>query len=196
MRLQTLTASLLASITLATPIRRDVSAELYTLRLATPYTPLNGLYLHALTPAQNATAGIALGVTPSTQGGDDSAAVVVYPVANPASGLAELHTPDGGALVLVGRHGLLDLASVVGDPAAAPVPDGVTIDWTSFKLADDDGAGSLGFAGGVGRWVAFPSAPAKSGDPQAWGVKFKDSTAATTENYVPVTILYEPLKKE
>ncbi|KAL2271251.1 hypothetical protein VTJ83DRAFT_622 [Remersonia thermophila] len=190
MQLQTLITSLLASVALATPVRRDVQG-LYTLRLSTPYAPLDGLYLRALAPpVANATAGLALGVTPSAKG----ESIVVYPVENPSSGLAELHTPEGGAVALVGRKGLLDLASILGDPAAAPVPEGATIDWTSFKLGDV-GAGPLGFAARAGRWVAFPT-PAKNGEPPAWGVKFKDNAAVTTENYVQVTILYEPLKSE
>jgi hypothetical protein len=94
------------------------------------------------------------------------------PVVDGKTGLAELRTyPQGdGALALVGRNGLLELASLE-DPASVNVPDGMTIDWTSFKLEEEAGAAApLEYVKGEGAWVAFPRGNNKG----EWSVKWKD----------------------
>jgi hypothetical protein len=117
--------------------------------------------------------GTTLGAYPTTPGSEER--LRVYPVKNPATGLAELRTQggpgEGNTLAVVGAHGLLDFASLE-DPAAVPVPEGGKCDWTSFRLDDDEqeGDGVLRYAAGDGGdWVAFPDEVAKGG----WSVKWK-----------------------
>jgi hypothetical protein len=154
-------------------------------------------------------------VVPGTQA---QSGIIVYPVASEDPGLTALHTIDGGAVLVAGRHGVLDLAAFYGDPASAPVPEGVTIDWDSFQLVEE-GAEVL-FANAKGRWVAFPSYDGTSG----WRVTFKESeflptssqlflelvwsyeqeekkkltvvlaTAFSTTDYVPVSVVYESIR--
>ncbi|KAL2125077.1 hypothetical protein VTJ04DRAFT_1442 [Mycothermus thermophilus] len=189
MKLQSLLTSLLASAALATPVRRDVDFDLYTLKISTNHPALDGLYLGPIPApgggAKNATAGLALGVVPGTQA---QSGIIVYPVASEDPGLTALHTIDGGAVLVAGRHGVLDLAAFYGDPASAPVPEGVTIDWDSFQLVEE-GAEVL-FANAKGRWVAFPSYDGTSG----WRVTFKETTAFSTTDYVPVSVVYESIR--
>ena len=142
-----------------------------------------------------------------------------YPVRNSTTGLSELRAADssGAALAVVGANGLLDFSSLA-DPAAVTVPVGTTVDWTSFSL--EGGDVKYAGAGGEGRWVAFPTAGAggvvKRGSEEGWSVKWKDgelgfsslfpssllpvgwfadlfaiANAWTTENYMPVQVVYE-----
>lgn len=100
-------------------------------------------------------------------------------VVDEETGLAELRTypapseePSGpSSLALIGSNGLLDFADLQ-DPAKVNVPDGMTIDWTSFRLGEG-GQGAprtLEYVGGDGAWVAFPNG--NGGD---WSVKWKNS---------------------
>ncbi|KAK4150754.1 hypothetical protein C8A00DRAFT_45932 [Chaetomidium leptoderma] len=198
MRLQTLAVSLLASAGLATPIRRDASPAIYALRLSSPGTPLDGRYLTA-TPSPTHPDTTTLGVSSKPQpGGGGENKISFYPVPNEKTGLSELRTTfsnDGGAttLAVVGSNGLLDFAGLA-DPAAVAVPDGTTVDWTSFRL-DAEGAGTVSYAGPAGGerevqggWVAFPS---PSGQKGGWNVKWRNDDAWTTQDYLPVRVLYE-----
>ncbi|KAG7292928.1 hypothetical protein NEMBOFW57_002973 [Staphylotrichum longicolle] len=226
MKLQAVILSLLASTGLATPLRRDISQALYTLRLTSyapfsssspfspslnplqpqtnlnpptrpsnsPVTSLNGLYL---TAAPNATTL----TTTSPQSQSPADKITFYPVLNPTTGLSELHTGASTTLAVVGANGLLDLSSLA-DPAAAPVPAGTTVDWTSFRLEAQGSReeGTVKYAGedgaGQGRWVVFPSLAAGGGGAEEWSVKWKDVNAWTTENYMPVQVVYELVKDE
>ncbi|KAK4241578.1 hypothetical protein C8A03DRAFT_30301 [Achaetomium macrosporum] len=185
MKLQALTLSLLAATGLATPVRRDVGQAVYTLRLSSRVGTLNGVYI------TTSTNGTTLGVYPTPA----SERLHVYPVKNPATGLAELHTQeDGNTLAVVGTNGLLDFASLE-DPAKVPVPEGGKCDWTSFRL-DEEEEGVLRYAGegaqNGGGWAAFPDSTAKGG----WSLKWKGAKAFTTEDYMPVQVVYELVKDE
>ncbi|KAL2255494.1 hypothetical protein VTK26DRAFT_3244 [Humicola hyalothermophila] len=195
MQLRALALALLASpLALATPITRDVRQALYTLRLSSSTPSLDGRYLSAA-----GSDGTLVGVYD-----DDKAAAPVrfYVVTNPSTGLSELRavSDDGGdstaALALLGSNDLFDFASVV-DPAEVNVPDGATLDWTSFELAegkgedgDVDGGNEVLYApprgSKEGSWVAFPT-----GGRGEWSVKWKGVEAITTGNYMPVKVLYE-----
>jgi len=191
MKLQAFTLSLLASAGLATPSRRDISRAVYTLRLSSTVESLNGLYLTTnAKPSSNPNA-TTLGVSTSTPAAGPT--IKFYPVLNPSTQLSELRTPSSSdtALAVVGTNGLLDFARLA-DPAgqAGSVPKGTTVDWTSFRL--DEAAGTVGYGGkdAKGRWVAFPVSE------KAWAVKWKDVSAWTTQNYLPVQVVYELVKDE
>ncbi|KAK3309951.1 uncharacterized protein B0T15DRAFT_506677 [Chaetomium strumarium] len=198
MKLQALALSLLAATGLATPVRRDVGQAVYTLRLSSRVATLDGVYL---TTSAN---GSTLGVYPTPA----AERLHVYPVKNPTTGLAELRTQGAGnTLAVVGKHGLLDFASLE-DPAAVPVPEGGKCDWTSFRLDDEEQGGVLRYAGegaqNGGGWAAFPDVTAEGG----WSVKWKGgclltelrggniAKAFTTEEYMPVQVVYERVKDE
>ncbi|KAK3300512.1 uncharacterized protein B0H64DRAFT_17242 [Chaetomium fimeti] len=185
MRFQAVTLALFAAAGLATPIRRDVSQAVYTLRLTSRNKALDGLYLTAASSANNQET-TTLGVNTSA---DPSAATVKFhPVRNPDTELDELRSAaeGGGALAVVGANGLLDFAALA-DPEAVPAPDGTTVDWTSFRLDQEDGAVEYVGKGVEGGWVAFPV----MGEEERWSVKWRDVTAWTTENYMPVQVVYE-----
>ncbi|AEO70495.1 2121a4ce-0610-4903-af75-060d14452285 [Thermothielavioides terrestris] len=193
MKFQAFALSLLAASGLASPVPQDVRQPLYTLRLSSPVPALDGAYL-TLSP-KNATQ---VGVYPPASAED--AQIRFHAVQDPATGRAELRTTNipttgmrGTVLALVGG-GLLDLASLQ-DPAAVPVPAGGVCDWTSFRLGDGEGEGKrivyVGKDGqAAGTWVAFPDGEAGAG----WSVKWKDDNAVTTENYMPVQLVYEPVQ--
>ncbi|KAL2126613.1 hypothetical protein VTI74DRAFT_532 [Chaetomium olivicolor] len=187
MRLQALVLSLLASTGLANPIRRDVSQPAYTLRVTSPVTTLNNQPV--TTSPYNTTH---LGIFP--RGGGQP--IRFYPVFNPATGLAELHSLETGhTLAVMGTNGLLDFVSFE-NPAAVSVAPGTTLDWTSFRL--DQEKKVLRYAGGEGSWVAFPD---KGGNRDgsaggAWVVKWKGDDAWTTMNYMPVEVVYELVKED
>ncbi|KAK3905811.1 hypothetical protein C8A05DRAFT_30368 [Staphylotrichum tortipilum] len=178
-----LTLALLAHPILSTPLpRRDTASAIYTLRLSSPSTPLDNLYL-TTTPNSTSLTTSPLPITP----------LLVHPIFNPTTGLSELHTSASSTLAVVGANGLLDFSSLA-DPAAVAVPDGTTVDWTRFELVEEDSSreeGTVKYAGGVegGRWVAFPTG-------EAWSVKWKGAEAWTTENYMPVQVVYELVKEE
>ncbi|EAQ93158.1 predicted protein [Chaetomium globosum CBS 148.51] len=202
MRLQAITLSLLAATGLATPIRRDVSQAVYTLRLTSPVKSLDGLYL-TTTPQSDTDDTSTLGVSTSTTTSPATQPVRFYPVHNPDTDLDELRRSSdtvggGGALAVVGANGLLDFAALA-DPEAVQAPDGTTVDWTSFRLGaekKEGGGGAVEYVGkgGVaeGRWVAFPV----GGEGERWSVKWRDVSAWTTENYMPVEVVYELVKEE
>ncbi|KAH6853896.1 hypothetical protein B0I37DRAFT_18018 [Chaetomium sp. MPI-CAGE-AT-0009] len=200
MRLQAITLSLLAATGLATPIRRDVSQAVYTLRLTSPFKTLDGLYLtttSAPTDQETTTLGVNTSADPS------AATVKFYPVHNPNTKLDELHSADstsgGGALAVVGANGLLNFAALA-DPEAVAAPEGTTVDWTSFRLGQGQGQGQEGGAveyvgkggGARGGWVAFRV----GGEGERWSVKWRDVNAWTTADYMPVQVVYELVKEE
>jgi hypothetical protein len=194
MKLQALTLSLLASTGLATPIRRDVSQAVYTLRLTSSVKSLNGLYLTATpSPGSNAnTTTLGVYTSPSNP---STPTIKFYPVHNPSTNLDELRTPGDSTLAVVGANGLLDFASVA-DPAAVELPEGATCDWASFLLVDEGSA--VKYAGGEegGRWVAFPVDGVSEEGDGGWSVKWKDPSAWTTTDYMPVQVVYELVKDE
>lgn len=178
MKFQAIFLAALASTGLAAP----TFAPIYTLRLSSRTPALDGKYLSA----SNSTLGVY---------SNKPSSLKFFAVKNPETGLSELHTyprTTDNTLALVGANGLLDLAALP-NPASVPVPKGTTVDWQRFHLADEESAeaGSLGYAAGKeGSWVAFPTAggSAKSGE---WTVKWKDSSALTIQNYIPVKVVYE-----
>ncbi|KAK4040058.1 hypothetical protein C8A01DRAFT_35930 [Parachaetomium inaequale] len=201
MRFQALTLSLLASAGLATPVRRDVSHAVYTLRLTSSVKSLDGLYLTATpSPGSNSnTTTLGVYTSPSSP---STPTIKFYPVHNPSTNLNELRTTgptDSSTLAVVGANGLLDFASVA-DPAAVELPEGTTCDWTSFLLLDDKGKGAaVKYAGGgadEGRWVAFPVDGVSKEGNGGWSVKWKDASAWTTTDYMPVQVVYELVKDE
>ncbi|KAH6650604.1 hypothetical protein F5144DRAFT_556663 [Chaetomium tenue] len=198
MRLQAITLSLLAATGLATPIRRDVGQAVYTLRLTSPVKSLDGLYLTTSPPQSDTDDTTTLGVSTSTTPSPATKPVRFYPVRNPDTDLDELRRASdtgGGALAVVGANGLLDFAALA-DPEAVQAPDGTTVDWTSFRLGAEKEGGAVEYVGkgGVaeGRWVAFPV----GGEGERWSVKWRDVSAWTTENYMPVEVVYELVKEE
>ncbi|KAK4144357.1 uncharacterized protein C8A04DRAFT_27811 [Dichotomopilus funicola] len=206
MKFSALSLSLLASVGLATPVRRDVAQSVYTLRLSSTNQQLDGLYLTAAeaTAADESTGStITLSVYTSSHQGPTPPAVKFYPVANPSTKLNELHTAgdndDGSTLAVVGSNGLLDFSLLV-DPHSVELPDGTTADWTSFALQDEGASrddGTVEYAGqdggsSKGNWVAFPVGGAE----EQWTVKWKDETAWTTSNWMPVDVVYELIKNE
>ncbi|KXX73574.1 hypothetical protein MMYC01_205816 [Madurella mycetomatis] len=176
MKFQALALALFASTGLSIPIAQDDLPPVYTLRLSSRVESLDGAYITAN--------GTLLGVYSRS-----TAPVQFTPVVNPETGLAELRTyPEGSnALALIGSNDLLDFASLE-DPAGVNVPDGTTVDWTSFKL--DEGAQEEGnvleYVKGEGVWVAFPR-----GNEGDWSVKWKGVEAWTTTDYMPVKVVYE-----
>ncbi|KAK3329571.1 hypothetical protein B0H66DRAFT_526955 [Apodospora peruviana] len=186
MKWQTFTLSLFASAGLASPVALDASPKVYALRLSSQTQSLNGKYLGVN--------GTLVGVYKNSP-----SVLRFYPVPSADdkkadAGLVELHTYPSGAvdhaLALVGAesHGLMDLTDVV-NPAASNFPKGTKCDWTSFSL--NKNKNSVAYAGGSGKWVAFPSGTAGG----EWSVKWKSSTAMTIETYMPVDVVYEEVEK-
>jgi hypothetical protein len=181
MKFQAIFIAALSATGLASPIPEADATKpklvpLYTLRLSSRTPSLDGKLLSL----SNTT----LGIFPSAP------SPKFYPVRNPQTGLSELHSTSSKTttLALVGTHGLLDL-SALPDPAAVTVPTGTTLDWQNFDLSEDDTAGSLTYAGSnkQGGWVAFPTGKGQG----EWAVKWKDTTATTIQNYIPVKVVYE-----
>ncbi|AEO53618.1 hypothetical protein MYCTH_2114542 [Thermothelomyces thermophilus ATCC 42464] len=200
MRLQALTLSLLAAAGLASPIRSAASEELYTLRLSSADKSLDGRYLTTIPDSGNANTTALVVYTSSSKPGD--AFIKFHPVVNPSTKLAELRTPSSSsnvALAVVGTNGLFDFASVADpDDTADDLPEGTKVDWTSFRLHQEGDIGTVEYEGdddavAEGNWFAFPirvSEATKEGE--AWGVKWKDGSAWTTTDYLPVKVVYEP----
>jgi len=192
MRLQAFALSLLASTALATPVRRDINHPVYTLRLSSHDDSLDGLYLTTAPKPGNANANATtLGVSTASPAAGPT--IKFYAVLDPSTQLSELRTPSTTetALAVVGTNGLLDFASLA-DPAGAAgsLPEGTTVDWTSFRLDQAEGTVGYGAKGSEGSWVAFPV------DGEAWAVKWKGANAWTTDNYLPVQVVFEPVTHE
>ncbi|KAK0729022.1 hypothetical protein B0T21DRAFT_335519 [Apiosordaria backusii] len=180
MKFQAILIAALSATGLASPVpeaqAKPKLVPAYTLRLSSRTPSLDGKPL----TLSNTTLGI-FPNSPSPQ---------FYPIRNPQTNLLELHsTSSETTLALVGTHGLLDL-SALPNPASVTVPTGTTLDWQNFDLSEDDSAGSLTYAGSSkqGGWVAFPVGKGQQGE---WAVKWKDTTATTIQNYVPVKVVYE-----
>ncbi|KAK4193300.1 hypothetical protein QBC35DRAFT_458356 [Podospora australis] len=181
MKFQALFLAALVSTGLAAPTPETAPkfAPVYTLRLSSRTATLDGKYLST----SNSTLGIF---------SKPSSSVKFYAVKNPQTGLSELHTYPRSAsdntLALVGTNGLLDLSSLP-NPAQVTVPKGTVVDWQSFHLSEaDEEAGALGYAAGKeGSWVAFPATSGKG----EWTVKWKEGSAITIQNYIPVKVVYE-----
>ncbi|KAL0474894.1 hypothetical protein QR685DRAFT_432487 [Neurospora intermedia] len=199
MKWQTLVFNLLSSITLAAPVYVKPSAPspVYTLRISGGGPDLDTHYLSA--------PGSVIGVFPDT----DNNPIKFYAAPNNDTGLVELHnwagisspgspnTSKTKAIALVGnaRTGLMDLTSVE-DPAVicGDSDDGLDCEWTSFTLDQDapiEGkpANTVSYAG-PGGWVAFKSSKAERG---GWVVRWKYPQATTTQDFVPVDLVYEPI---
>ncbi|KAK4197842.1 hypothetical protein QBC40DRAFT_341659 [Triangularia verruculosa] len=181
MKFQAVLLAALSATGLASPIPeaqpKPQLVPAYTLRLSSRTASLDGKYL----TLSNTTLGV-FHSSPSPK---------FYPVRNPDTNLLELHsTSSKSTLALVGTHGLLEL-SALPDPAAVTVPTGTTLDWQNFDLSEDDSAGSLTYAGSnkQGGWVAFPVG--RGGQQGEWVVKWKDTTATTIQNFIPVKVVYE-----
>ncbi|CAP69224.1 uncharacterized protein PODANS_1_8915 [Podospora anserina S mat+] len=181
MKFQAILIATLSATGLASPVPEPQAkpkfVQAYTLRLSSRTPSLDGKPL----TLSNTTLGI-FPSSPSTP--------LFYPIRNPQTNLLELHSPQtSSALALVGTHGLLSL-SALPNPASVTVPTGTTLDWQNFDLSDDASAGSLTYAGSTkdGSWVAFPVGKGQAGE---WAVKWKDVTATTTQNYIPVKVVYE-----
>ncbi|KAK3393636.1 hypothetical protein B0H63DRAFT_458687 [Podospora didyma] len=176
MKWSALAVSLFAASGLASPMFADL--DVYTLRLSSTTKSLNGKYLGVN--------GTLVGVYKETS--------VVKFIAVPSSekpSFVELHTYPIGkvdrALALVGKQGLLDFTDVT-EPSSVTVPKGTTCDWTSFSLGEK----TLKYGGSkAGGWVAFPTGK----DATEWSVKWKDASAITIQNYMPVDVVYETTKK-
>ncbi|KAK3355691.1 hypothetical protein B0H65DRAFT_417269 [Neurospora tetraspora] len=203
MKWQTLVLSYLASTTLAAPVYVEPSppSPVYTLRISGGGPDLDTHYLSA--------SGSVIGVFPDK----DNNPIKFYAVPNKDTGLVELHnwagisspgspgspnTPKTKAIALVGnaRTGLMELTSVE-DPAAIGCGDGDAVDceWTSFTLnqgaptSEGKPANTVSYAG-PGGWVAFRSSKVEGG---GWVVRWKYPQATTTQDFVPVDLVYEPI---
>ncbi|KAK0667358.1 hypothetical protein QBC41DRAFT_396087 [Cercophora samala] len=184
MKFQAILIAALSATGLTSPVpeaqAKPKFVQAYTLRLSSRTPSLDGKPL----TISNTT----LGIFPSSS----PALPKFYPIRNPQTNLLELHSPSSSTtLALVGTHGLLSL-SALPNPAAVTVPTGTTLDWQNFDLSEDDAAGSLTYAGSSkqGSWVAFPVG-SKGQAGEEWAVKWKDVTATTIQNYIPVKVVYE-----
>ncbi|KAK4251793.1 hypothetical protein C7999DRAFT_27472 [Corynascus novoguineensis] len=205
MKVPALTLSLLATAGLATPVRRDVGQEFYTLRLSSPAKFLDGLYLTTNPNSDKAnTTALVVYTSPSKPNVPD---VRFYPVLDPSTKLAELRTPSSPssntALAVVGTNGLFDFARIADpDGTADELPEGTTVDWTSFRLDEGESAGTVKYDGGSGdeeaegNWVVFPlrGSSVETKEEEVWGVKWKGGNAWTTTDYLPVEVVYELVK--
>jgi hypothetical protein len=188
MQCKALFFGLLASVAVASPIDAAKGLTVYSLRVSSRFSTLDGKYLSI----QNGTVGVY---------GREAQQVKFYtvPSSKPhSSSNVELHTYPIGivdhTLALIGQTngGLMTMRDVMN--AAAPPPAGTTVDYSSFRMANhpnvaDRPAQSLTYAGPVsGGWVVFPSGP-KGG--QGWDLTWKSNDALTIENYQVVDLQYE-----
>ncbi|KAL2154706.1 hypothetical protein VTH82DRAFT_3382 [Thermothelomyces myriococcoides] len=200
MRLQALALSLLAVAGLATPVRRAFGEHSFTLRLSSKDKSLDGQYLTTLSGAGRANTTSLVAYASSSKPGDEF--IKFSPVVDPDTKLAELRTPSStsdAALAVVGSNGLFDFASVPDpDGTADELPEGTTVDWTSFRLKEEGDVRTVEYgrsnAAAKGGWFAFPIRESKASEKgEAWGIKWKEESAFTTTDYLPVKILVEPV---
>ncbi|KAK3397481.1 hypothetical protein B0T20DRAFT_461504 [Sordaria brevicollis] len=209
MKWQTLILSYLTSTTYAAPVYVEPSppSPIYTLRISGGGASLDGHYL--------STSGSVLGVFPDASPSNSGDPIKFYAVPNKETGLVELHnwagiipgsppsTPKTKAIALVGnaRAGLMELTTLE-DPAAtcsSAEGDGdiaLDCEWASFTLnsvptTEGKPANTVTYAA-PGGWVAFKSLKTESGE-EGWVVRWKLPHATTTQDFVPVDLVYEPI---
>ncbi|KAK3950458.1 hypothetical protein QBC32DRAFT_407145 [Pseudoneurospora amorphoporcata] len=192
MKWETLVLSFLASTALAAPVYVEPSppSPVYTLRISGGGPDLNTHYLTA--------SGSVIGVFP----GAKNDPIKFYAVPNKDTGLVELHSWAGipsspgsppnakiKAIALVGnaRTGLMELTNVEDPAAVCADGDGLDCEWTSFTLNSSGPTNTVTYAG-PGGWVAF-----KSGKVEGVGGLLGGSFATTTQGFVPIDLVYEPI---
>ncbi|KAI0007568.1 hypothetical protein F4779DRAFT_591338 [Xylariaceae sp. FL0662B] len=113
---------------------------------------------------------------------DDIDPLTVYPVDSEKEGCNELHTYPVGfvdhSLALVGPPGLLTLVDMMNPDSVSP-DDGNVALFDTFRIVDGKVTNDSD-----GQWLAFPDTN------NEWKVKWSDGTAVTTENFMPVDVMY------
>lgn len=142
---------------------------------------LDGQYLTTLSGAGRANTTSLVAYASSSKPGDEF--IKFSPVVDPDTKLAELRTPSStsdAALAVVGSNGLFDFASVPDpDGTADELPEGTTVDWTSFRLKEEGDVRTVEYgrsnAAAKGGWFAFPIRESKASEKgEAWGIKWKE----------------------
>lgn len=185
MKWQTLSGLLVATTGLASPINpvaaRADNPDVYNLRISSETKSLDGRYL-------TVNGSNEVGLFPTAP------VLQVTMVPSGDSGTVELHTYPVGivdhALAVVGSEGLLPFVEIVNPARSSSCARGSQCDWTSFGVAKDPPQ-LLTYVRGPedkGMWVAIKATK------NEWTVKWKDAGKGfTTENYIPIQIVYEPV---
>ncbi|KAK5663698.1 hypothetical protein OQA88_4129 [Cercophora sp. LCS_1] len=179
----TLAISFFSAAVVASPIIPAPDAFAYKLKLVSRHSELDGRILSV----DNNVVGVHKSRTAKP--------LEVYAVADKKTGLVELRTyprsSQESLLALIGENGLFD-ANILPNPAGIQFLPGTTVDW-QFRLGGRDGAGgraenSVTYEGKKGGWAAYPR-----GENADWVLTFKSPEAWTTQDYIDVQVVYEPL---
>lgn len=157
---------------------RQDQQTLYQLRVqAENYPQIHDKYLSILNEQ--------VGINPTQEN------LVFYTTPGVNSESVSMHTIPIGivdhALVLTGENGLYDLKD--GMPQLTDPAPSATYSWREFVL-EEESSTVLWRAASEGKWVVFPGSEQGS-----FEVKWNDGTGFTTQDYLPIEVVWETVDK-